>query len=53
MNKEQLIAHLLAYSAEYARDALREPALSCNERFWSGKSEAFATAAAWLQDSEV
>ncbi|UJD21190.1 hypothetical protein SEA_SORORFAGO_93 [Mycobacterium phage SororFago] len=52
MSKAQLKRHLEAHSRTYARDALYwgERGQHAEARFALGKSEAFATAASWLDD---
>ena len=55
MNKQDLINHLRAYSAAYCQDAA-EASVRGNRalsQFLFGKSEAFATAASWLEVSAV
>ena len=55
MNTKELVAHMRAYSATYLADgnAYREENMPKNAQFCYGKSEAFATAAAWLEEYGV
>lgn len=51
MNAEELYCHLMAYSETYAEDSAAYANIENKPRnaaFALGKSEAFATAAAWL-----
>ena len=54
MNKNQLIDHLRAYAETYELDAefWRERKRPDQALFVQGKAEAFATAAAWLEEME-
>ncbi|ACE80012.1 hypothetical protein BJD46_gp84 [Mycobacterium phage Bactobuster] len=54
MSKTAMITHLMAHSTTYAKDALYwgERGQHAEARFAMGKSEAFATAASWLQEME-
>ncbi|QFG04572.1 hypothetical protein SEA_JEEVES_97 [Mycobacterium phage Jeeves] len=55
MSKSELVKHMRAHSTTYARDALYwgERGHPQEARFALGKSEAFATAAAWLEETEI
>ncbi|WKW87313.1 hypothetical protein SEA_CHARGERPOWER_98 [Mycobacterium phage Chargerpower] len=52
MTVSDLRKHMMAHSTTYARDALYwgERGHHDQARFSMGKSEAFATAASWLED---
>lgn len=55
MDKTELLAHLQAYSEQHAKDAAYagNRGLIHLELTSKGKSEAFATAAKWLEESEI